>query len=850
MASSRSLGSLTLDLIANIGGFTDGMTKAARQAQDSLDSIEESVGKFSENIGKLLEFAGVAVGLDALIEGIKETITQMDELGKSAQKVGLPVEQFSTLAAAAKLTNVATDTLVTTLTRFSATIGKATDASSQQAKIFTALGISIKDNNGNLKSSTDLMEEFADQFKELGVNTTTTAAGVALFGKNFQELIPFLQQGSEGIKDAQQEAIDLGAALSGEAAAAAAKFNDNLTSLDVAAQGFKNQLVQALLPTLNEWTEQILGLVKNHQDMENITTGLAGALRGLALVANAVAAGFAVIQAVVETLTISIANGVQHFKEYASIAAIAAASPIAAYKALQALPDNSKLSQDAKTAAGSIADSWVNAGSKIDDAFTRMSHDLSDPLTAPIKNATAGVVALSEQVNAIASKGAKGGSSGLAATTQQIAALGAAAIKSGEDVGQVQSVISAAVTKLQQTTNNAGKLGALQTALDPKSTENANKLAEAMQKLGDAVAKAQESANPTEKAYNTFADTVRQLDQLGAAALKAGAPLKQVQDLVAKGVSGAQTKLSNDLAAPQKAADAYADALNQQLDAQKAANAQTVAAVGLGDQQAQQQAQLNKVLQDGAQAVANFTKQHADAISQNDPQYTQELAALKTYWANVLTVTQAGQADVMAAQADWLNGVNKAWANFVAQQNNVSQISNQLTTDFLNQGSDAFASFISGTKSAKTALTDFINSFEQEITQAVSKQLLKSLFSIGNGSGSSGGSDSAGLFSYFSSFFNGSGGSSFFPSFATGGNIGAGTFARVNENGPELLSVGGKDYLMMGGQGGNITPNNALGGGGPSQTNNFWLAAPTSPKTQTQIANRSAYEMRRASRLN
>ena len=48
---------------------------------------------------------------------------------------------------------------------------------------------------------------------------------------------------------------------------------------------------------------------------------------------------------------------------------------------------------------------------------------------------------------------------------------------------------------------------------------------------------------------------------------------------------------------------------------------------------------------------------------------------------------------------------------------------------------------------------------------------------------------------------------------AMGGAVNPGTMYQVNERGPELLSVGGKDMLMMGDKGGNITPNHKLGMG-------------------------------------
>ncbi|CAB4194515.1 COG5281 Phage-related minor tail protein [uncultured Caudovirales phage] len=50
-----------------------------------------------------------------------------------------------------------------------------------------------------------------------------------------------------------------------------------------------------------------------------------------------------------------------------------------------------------------------------------------------------------------------------------------------------------------------------------------------------------------------------------------------------------------------------------------------------------------------------------------------------------------------------------------------------------------------------------------------------------------------------------------------GGSVSSNSAFRVNEDGPELLEVGGKSYLMMGSQGGNVVPNNRLGGGGQTQ---------------------------------
>ena len=49
MASS-SLGTLTLDLAVRLSEFTDGLTRAERQARDSASNISDSVSELRDNI--------------------------------------------------------------------------------------------------------------------------------------------------------------------------------------------------------------------------------------------------------------------------------------------------------------------------------------------------------------------------------------------------------------------------------------------------------------------------------------------------------------------------------------------------------------------------------------------------------------------------------------------------------------------------------------------------------------------------------------------------------------------------------------------------------------------------------
>ena len=83
---------------------------------------------------------------------------------------------------------------------------------------------------------------------------------------------------------------------------------------------------------------------------------------------------------------------------------------------------------------------------------------------------------------------------------------------------------------------------------------------------------------------------------------------------------------------------------------------------------------------------------------------------------------------------------------------------------------------------------------------------------------------------------------------AIGGPVSAGSLHPVNERGPVLLNVAGKQYLMMGDQPGTVSPTTGNQGGGMSVTNNFSFSEAPSRKTQDQVALAAGNAVNRARR--
>lgn len=120
MAGSRSLGSLTIDLIAKIFGFEQGMDKAARIADKRMKEIEARAKKFGMVVG-----GAMVAGAGLVANQLRMTIDSMDELSKAAQRAQMPTEDFTRLAHAASLADVSVQDLQTSMGRLAKAQGDA-----------------------------------------------------------------------------------------------------------------------------------------------------------------------------------------------------------------------------------------------------------------------------------------------------------------------------------------------------------------------------------------------------------------------------------------------------------------------------------------------------------------------------------------------------------------------------------------------------------------------------------------------------------------------------------------------------------------------------------------------------
>lgn len=282
--ASRSLGTLTLDLIAKIGGYLGPLDKGARGTKKFADDTGKSLKAISKSTALLGTAAATGFGLM-----VKHSIDVQDELSKTSQKIGVSVEDLSALRFSADLAGVGFQDLSGSLGKFNKNINEAfSSGRGAAADAFADLGIKVTDTAGRLKSTNQLFSEVADRFVGLEDGAVKTSLAMDLFGKAGKDLIPLLNSGASGLKNNADEAQRLGQIFSGESAKAAEAFNDNLSRLQRSIGGMANAVAQDALPELTKLSE-LFADPKFRSNMAGIGSGLIYLARGALLSVNALA---------------------------------------------------------------------------------------------------------------------------------------------------------------------------------------------------------------------------------------------------------------------------------------------------------------------------------------------------------------------------------------------------------------------------------------------------------------------------------------------------------------------------------------------------------------------------------
>lgn len=191
----------------------------------------------------------VSLGKQALETGqqimqmARETASAINDIERSARVAGMATDEYQKMAYAAKMSDVSIEELSVGMKRFSVNMDEAQKVGGPAADKFERIGVSIKDSSGKMKELNQIMLEIADKFSTWEDGPRKIAIAVDLFGRSGERLIPYLNQGAEGIKRFYEEAEKMGIILDKDLIAKGTELEDQFKRAEARFSAFAKTIV-------------------------------------------------------------------------------------------------------------------------------------------------------------------------------------------------------------------------------------------------------------------------------------------------------------------------------------------------------------------------------------------------------------------------------------------------------------------------------------------------------------------------------------------------------------------------------------------------------------------------------
>ena len=270
-------------MAAKFGLLIDAKTKGENNIKRLGNSMQGVEGK-AKNLGmavrgvgsafKALFAAAAVAGFSAFVKG---AIDSADAFGKLSTRTGIAADKLQAYANAGKLADVSQSDLETGLRTLARTQGEAADGVKTYSEAYAKLGLSVKQADGSLKPSDQLLGEIADKFADLPNGPEKAAIAMDIFGRSGSKLITLLNGGTEALERFNYETSE-------NFAQNAEYFNDQISILQIQFEGFRMQLADALLPALNAILEVFSDLFDSGTDFGPLFKTIEVGVRGVGAV--------------------------------------------------------------------------------------------------------------------------------------------------------------------------------------------------------------------------------------------------------------------------------------------------------------------------------------------------------------------------------------------------------------------------------------------------------------------------------------------------------------------------------------------------------------------------------------
>lgn len=258
---SNSLGTLTLDLVAKMGGWVNGFTQAerataaeTRKMKKSIREVEKSVKSMGNTMRNVAGLIGISLTVSAFDSWIRGSVQAAANAGVFAEKVGVTVEELTAFRYIATEAGSSAAVLDDSVKRLNSRLGDAIHGNGPAIKTLERL---------NLNAKELISMPLEEKFRAISDAMQGLARGEQLrilqniAGDSARDLIRMFDLSKEEISELTNRAERLGYVYSTEMSRSADAVLGKLNEMKGAFGNFSLQIISEFLPDIEEFLNSI-----------------------------------------------------------------------------------------------------------------------------------------------------------------------------------------------------------------------------------------------------------------------------------------------------------------------------------------------------------------------------------------------------------------------------------------------------------------------------------------------------------------------------------------------------------------------------------------------------------------
>ena len=276
----------------------DKLTAKLRATATRLNALGTKVGAFSKKVaGAFAAITGtIALVGGAILRGANQVADLGDRIDKMSQKIGMGRKAFQEWDYIMSQNGGNVESLQMGFKTLTTQIEGVQKGSKDSMNAFKALGVSVKDTNGQFRTQDDIFNDTVRALQKIQDPTKKAILANRLFGRSAAELKPLLNQSADAIDELRSKANKRGLILSDEDIDNAVRYKDTMDTFSRFFQAKFANVMMKIMPDLSNALEEIMAIVRENQEVFDnlgqafkwiIGTALPAVIKSIVWVANA-----------------------------------------------------------------------------------------------------------------------------------------------------------------------------------------------------------------------------------------------------------------------------------------------------------------------------------------------------------------------------------------------------------------------------------------------------------------------------------------------------------------------------------------------------------------------------------